>query len=181
MLIFIGFLILLYMFPASLAMSITKWAREPKVVNKKVKTKSGKIVRKPVKVQEELTVAERLTCCIPILSACKVWKALYDRYGWTKFAAILIPIGIVYRCVAVFFTDSAFLYISSFFVLWFSLALHQILYAVVYFITARMHNSGIVTQILCIVFPEFAAYLLASQVPRVLKEMWEDEENELVE
>lgn len=174
-LVLIGFLLLMYMFPASLAISVTKWSREPKTLIKRVRTSSGGTVRRPVKVQENLSPQETLTCCIPILSACKVWKALYDTYGWTKFVAPIIPIGIAFRLFAVFATNNSLLYIVSFYVLWLSLALHQILYALIYFVTARMHQCGFGTQLLCIVFPEFAAYLLTSRVPRVLREMWEDD------
>lgn len=173
--ILIGFLLLLYMFPASLAMSITKWSREPRTVMRKVRDKAGKYVKRPVKVQDKLTPLETLTCCIPIVSACKVWKALYDDYGWTKFVAPIIPIGIGFRLFVVFGTENATLYVISFYVLWLCLALHQFLYALVYFITARMHQCGIGTQVLCIVFPEFAAYLLTSQVPKVLRAMWEED------
>lgn len=171
----IGFIILLYMFPASLAMSITKWSREPRTVMRKVRNKAGIFVKRPVKVQDSLTLMEAITCCIPILSACKVWKALYDNYGWTKFVAPIIPVGIGFRLFVVFGTENATLYIVSFYALWLCLALHQILYALVYFITARMHQCSMVTQILCIIFPELAAYLLTSQVPKVLKAMWEED------
>jgi len=173
--ILIGFLLLLYMFPASLAMSVTKWSREPRTVMRKVRNKAGTYVKRPVKVQDRLTPAEAITCCIPILSACKVWKALYDKYSWTAFVAPIIPIGIAFRLFVVFTSENTMLYVVSFYVLWICLALHQMLYALVYFITARMHQCGFWTQVLCIVFPEFAAYLLTSRVPRVLREMWEDD------
>lgn len=173
--VLLGFLFLLYMFPASLAMSITKWAREPKTVMKRVRSKSGAYVKRPVKVQESLNPAEAITCCMPILSACKVWKALYDSYGWTKFIAPIIPIGVAFRIFVVLATDSTMLYIISFYALWLSLAMHQILYAVVYIVTARMHQCGFGVQILCILFPEIAAYLLTSRVPKVLRELWEDD------
>lgn len=174
-LLLIGIMFLLFMFPASLAMSITKWSKEPISVLRKVKTKSGRIAKRTVKVQPKLEPVEVILCCIPILSACMVWKALYNRMGWTKFVAALIPIGFIFRVIVVFCTQSTLLFIISFYVLWACILAHQILYSVVYFVTARMYSCGVLVQILCLIFPEFAAYPLVSRVPKFMRELQESE------
>lgn len=174
--ILIGFLFLFYMFPAQLATSITKWSKEPQIVMRKVKTKSGRYVKKEVKVQPKLETGETITSIIPIMSACQVWRTLYGSFGWTKFVAALVPLGILFRVAVVFLSENSLLFIVSFYVLWVCLLLHQLLYTIVYFVTARMYSCGIFTQILCIVLPEFAAYPLMSNVPKVIKELREEDE-----
>ena len=174
--VIIGFLFLFYMFPAQLAMSITKWSKDPEVKIRKVKNKAGHVVKKEVKVQPGLEPGESVVSVIPMLSACQVWKVLYGSFGWTKFVAALIPLGVVFRIAVVFLTQNELLFIVSFYVLWVCLLLHQLLYTIVYFITARMYSCGVITQILCIVLPEFAAYPLASNVPKVIKELRKEDE-----
>lgn len=171
----IGILFLLYMFPASLAMSVTKWSKDPITVIRKVKDSAGRIRKKRVEVQPKLAPTEVILCCIPLVSACMVWKALYNQTSWTKFVAGLVPFGFIFRIIVVFFTQNTLLFIISFYALWACILLHQILYTVVFFVTARMYSCGWFTQILCIVFPEFAAYPIVSRIPKYMKELRESE------
>ena len=175
--IILGFFVLLYLFPSALAVSITKWSKDPVEVVRKVRNKNtGKVQKKKVKVQPNLEPKEAILCYIPIVSAMMVWKAVYGNFGWTKFVAPIIPIGVIFRIITVFFTQSELLFIVSFYALWVCMILHQLLYTIVYFVTARLYSFGIVTQVLCIILPEFAAYPLSSNVPKIMREIMEEED-----
>lgn len=174
---YIGFIIMLFMFPAQLSMTMTRWARKPIKVKRKKKDKNGTYHTKTYVTQPKLKPLEAIVCCLPYISAMKVWKSLYRSYGWTPFTSILSFIGVVFRVIVVFATRSELLFIISFWVFWASVLLLHLTYIITYVVLAHMYAMKWLVMLLCVVFPYGAAWYLNNTIPRIMREIREEEDD----
>lgn len=177
MLLYIGIILMLLMFPAQLSMTMTKWSKKP--IKKKIRKrdKSGKPITKVVEVQPRLEPLEAIICCLPFISAMKVWKALYRKYGWTVITSVLSVLLIVFRLVVVFLTTNELLWIISFWGLWAGLLLFHLTYAVTYVVAAYLYSMKWLVMILCVVFPYGIAWYLNNNIPRIMRDIREEEDD----
>ena len=173
----LGIIMMLFMFPANLAMALTKLAKKPVKRKKTVTDSSGAKHTKIVEVRPKLTAGEVILSCLPCSSAMMVWKALYLRFGWTIIPSVLTTVAVVFRVIVIFLTQNTLLYIISFWLLWGSLLAMHIMYIVVYCVTAYLYSMKIFTIILCAVFPYGAAWYLHSNIPKLMREMDKEEDN----
>lgn len=177
MLLYIAVVMLLLMFPSQLAMTLTKWAKKPLRKKKKFKDKNGLVKTTIVEIQPPLKPGEIVLCCLPYMSAMMVWKSLYRRYGWTAITSIASIVLIVFRVVTVFFTTNTLLWIISFWAFWIGLLLFHLTYVISYIVTAYMYSMKAFIIIMCLIIPYGMAWYLNNNIPRIMKDIKEEEDD----
>lgn len=176
--IYVALMLLLMLYPAQLAMIMTKWSKRPIKVKKIVKGPGGKKIPKVVMRRPNPTMSERIKCCLPYGSAIMVWKSMCGSCGWTAIISILSMVAILFRIVVVFLTTAESLWIVSFWAFWIGILLFHLLYAITYTYTAYMYTLGLVVVIATFIFPYGLAWHMCTHVPRVMNAM-EEEDNDI--
>lgn len=177
MIIYVGLIIMLLMFPSQLAMTLTKWSKKPKRVKKTYKDKDGNKHSKIVSVRPKLKVDEVIKCCLPYGSAMMSWKAMYHTCGWTTITSIISLVVIVARVAIVFLTQSTLLWVVSFWAFWAALLLFHVTYAVTFVVVAYLYSANWVTIIATAIFPYGMAWILCNNVPRFMNMAAKEEDD----
>lgn len=175
--IYIAALCLCLLYPSQLAMTLTKWSKDPIKMKKSVKGPGGKRIFKNVMRQPSLTIAEIMMCLLPYGSAIMSWKALYKKAGWTGLISALSIGLIIFRIVAVFTTLSTALWVVSFWLFWAGVLLFHLLYVITTCVVCHKYALSMWVFIVTLIFPYGAAYKLRVEVPRVMLEIRKEDDD----
>lgn len=178
--IYLAGLLLLFMYPATVAMCMTQWSKKPIKVKRKVKSKTGQMRVQVRNVQPKLKFGEMALCCLPYGSACMLWKSLYGTCKWTVIVSILAVSSIVFRVVVVFATLNETLFLASFFVFWIAILLTHIVYAVSYIAASRLLSLGLTYTIFSALFPYGVAFFMRMKIPKIMYQAAVEEDKGVV-
>lgn len=148
---------------AVFAWMVLKWVKKP--IKRKVKGKTTYI-------QPQLTVGERIRCCIPVWQAVEVRRAMYGSAG--AFA----PIGIVSMVLILINFITAFILPINGYVM---LAGHICFYVgfiaswiisgIVTADCARLYDFGKLTIVLNFLLPNVFCFYIKNNIPRIMADM----------
>lgn len=154
-LLYVGILFLMFLYPAAFALT-------------SIKVCSEKIVVKGKSVYPPIPLPQYLASCCPLVQIMVTHKAYYNKYGWTAPVVALVPILIAFRLLVVFmFPENVLLLIISSCGSILAVLLFWFLYAATYIDVAVMFGIGSwIYYIITVIMPFGAVWYLNEKLPK---------------